>query len=91
MAPHLFCCALPVVLAALSLIAPAADCHRFEIIPHAYMPFLFLFSGLMLGLGYYFTFFKCDCKGSGHRRQKIILYIVTALFLLGVFMFYTSH
>jgi len=89
--PHLFCCALPLALAAISVIAPATGSRHIEIVPHEYMPFLFLFSGLMLAVGYYFTFFKCDCSGAGHRRQKILLYAVTLLFLIGLAMYFLSH
>jgi len=92
LAPHLICCVLPLALAAMSLIAPVSGSSHVEIIPREYMPLLFLFSGLMLAGGYYFTFFKCPCDGSaGHRRQKIALYIVTALFIASIVMYFASH
>jgi len=95
--PHLFCCVLPTVLAALSLIAPAGDAVRWQIIPESWMPWLFVLSGIMLGISYTLVFrphcdCHCDeCDAHEHRTQKIILAVVTVLFVTSLTIHLFAH
>ena len=95
--PHLFCCVLPTVLAALSLVAPAGDMARWQIIPESWMPWLFVISGVMLAISYYLVFRpKCDCHCDEcdvhhHRGEKIVLIVVTTLFVISLTIHLAAH
>lgn len=93
--PHIFCCGIPMILALVGLIAP--DAAHFHILPHWMEPWLFVFSGAMLVLSWYLILrdcrCKCDCCNSkkAHRRQKIILGIITAAFVISLALHILSH
>lgn len=93
-APHIFCCGLPMVLAIVGLVAP--DAAHFHIIPHEWEPFLFIFSGAMLVLSWWMLWHdcECDCEKCGkksHRTQKIILSVITVLFIISLILHMISH
>ncbi|MBR6597823.1 MAG: hypothetical protein IKL37_03135 [Alphaproteobacteria bacterium] len=94
-APHIFCCGLPMVLAIIGLVAP--DAAHFHLLPHWIEPWLFIFSGIMLVVSWLLVMRDCKCtcdtchKPTGHRTQKIILSIITILFVVSVILHLHIH
>jgi len=94
-APHIFCCGIPMFLAVVGLIAP--DAAHFHILPHWMEPWLFVFSGVMLGLSWYLVVRDCRCAcehcgaGGSHRTQKIILGVITFAFIISLVLHFVSH
>ena len=95
--PHLFCCVLPIVLAILSLFAPEVA-HSSNFIPEWVEPWLFVFSALMLGLSWIFVVRDCHCEcdvchntHENHMPQKVILAVVTTLFVISVVIHIIAH
>lgn len=92
--PHLFCCVLPIVLAIISLFAPEAA-HSSFLLPEWIEPWLFVFSALMLGLSWLFVIRECPCKceqcHDKHTPQKIILCVVTVLFVISIVLHMAAH
>lgn len=86
--PHLFCCVLPIVLSVIGLIAP--EISHTDFIPEWIEPWLFVFSALMLGLSWVLTFQDCPCaeceQDKHHKTQKIILAVITCIFIVSVFL-----
>ena len=105
-ASHLFCCILPTLAALLSLavgvgLLPTAFTILHDVI-HGYEIPIILFSGLMLGLGWwaYWLARKTDCHALGHDehachkttdRSRIYLVIGTILFLVNLCVYFTLH
>lgn len=91
--PHLFCCVLPIVLSLVGLFAP--EIAHTEFIPEWLEPWLFVFSALMLGLSWVLTIQDCPCAECGgeksHKKQKIILGVITILFIVSVLLHLISH
>jgi hypothetical protein len=91
--PHLFCCVLPIVLSLIGLFAPEVAHTAF--IPEWIEPWLFVFSALMLGLSWILTLQDCPCAECGeeksHKTQKIILAVITTLFVISVILHVFSH
>lgn len=83
------------VLALVGLIAP--DMAHFHILPHWLEPWLFVFSGAILGLSWYLVArdCKCACEHCGgnrtHRVQKIILGVISAIFVVSLILHLISH
>ena len=94
--PHLFCCVLPIILAIISLFAPEVA-HDSRFVPDWIEPWLFVFSALMLGLSWIFVIrdCRCDCgmchNNERHTPQKIILGVVTVLFIASVILHICVH
>ena len=94
--PHLFCCVLPIVLSVISLFAPEVA-HSSLLMPEWLEPWIFVFSALMLGLSWIFVLRECPCKcdeykeESNHRPQKIILAVVTILFIISIVLHIMAH
>lgn len=94
-APHIFCCGIPMILAIIGLIAP--DAAHFHILPHWLEPWLFVFSGVMLGLSWYLVMRDCECacahcdKNNSHKTQKIILGVITVAFIISLILHIVSH
>ena len=91
--PHLFCCVLPIVLSLIGLFAP--EIAHTSFIPESLEPWLFVFSALMLCLSWILVYQDCPCnecdeKGV-HKKQKTVLIIVTALFVISVILHLISH
>ena len=86
--PHIFCCGVPIALSVIGLIAP--ESAHFHLIPHEWEPFLFVVSGALLALSWYMVARDCRCKcehcdgDKSHRTQKIIMSVITILFVLSV-------
>jgi len=93
--PHVFCCGLPIALSLIGLIAP--DAAHFHIVPHWMEPWIFVFSGLMLVLSWYLVARDCHCEcnhchgGNAHHAQKIILGIITIIFLISIILHMMAH
>lgn len=93
--PHIFCCGIPMTLALIGLIAP--DMAHFHILPHWLEPWLFVFSGLTLGLSWWLILRDCRCAcehcggGQTHKIQKIILGIISAIFVISLVLHFISH
>ncbi|MCL2538081.1 MAG: hypothetical protein FWF34_02225 [Alphaproteobacteria bacterium] len=94
-APHLFCCGVPILMAVMSLVAPGAHIWHFHLIPDRWMPAVFVASVIMLAIGYYFAFRshkECKDHNHNHKAQKIIIYIATALFIVSIVLhFFIGH
>lgn len=94
--PHLFCCVLPIVLSVVSLFVPEVA-HSSFFMPEWLEPWLFVFSALMLGLSWLLVIRDCPCKcgachdESGHKPQKIILIVVTVLFIASIALHIVAH
>ena len=94
-APHIFCCGVPMLLAVIGLIAP--DAAHFHILPHWMDPWLFVFSGAMLGLSWYMVGRDCGCECEqcggkySHKTQKIILSVITVVFIISLILHFISH
>ncbi len=94
-APHIFCCGLPILMAIVGLIAP--DAAHFHILPHWAEPWLFILSGIMLITSWYLIVRDCKCtcdtchNKSSHKTQKIILSIITILFIASIILHLYAH
>ena len=94
-APHIFCCGMPLILAIMGLVAP--DVAHFHILPHWMEPWLFVFSGGMLGLSWWMVMRDCKCEcehcdgSKAHRAQKIILGTISTIFVLSLILHLISH
>ncbi len=84
--PHLFCCVLPMVLAVVGLFAPEFAHTHF--IPDWVEPWLFVFSAVMLVISWVLVMRDCQCSCDHcadtrhHRIQKVILAVITVIFIL---------
>ena len=93
--PHIFCCGLPIVLSVIGLIAP--ESAHFHLIPHEWEPFLFVISGVMLAISWYLVARDCKCScehcdgDKSHRVQKIIMSVITVLFIASILLHLISH
>jgi len=91
--PHLFCCVLPIVLAIVGLFAP--EFAHSSLIPEWLEPWLFVFSALMLGLSWVLVLPDCPCSDcddeKNHKKQKIILSVITILFVISVVLHILAH
>ena len=91
--PHLFCCVLPIVLSVVGLFAP--EFAHASFIPDWIEPWIFVFSALMLGLSWILVLHECPCAECGddksHKKQKIILTIITVLFIVSVILHILAH
>ncbi len=93
--PHLFCCVLPIVLSVISLFAP--EVAHAEFIPHWFEPWLFVFSAVMLVVSWYLVLRDCKCEcehcheKGGHKTQKIILGIITIIFIVSLILHLLAH
>ena len=91
--PHLFCCVLPIVLSVIGLVAP--EITHSPLIPEWVEPWLFVFSSLMLGLSWILVLGDCPCaecdEEKSHKKQKIILSVITILFLISIILHLVSH
>lgn len=91
--PHLFCCVLPIVLSLVGLFAPEIAHSSF--VPEWVEPWLFVFSALMLGLSWVLVLRDCPCAERGeeksHKRQKIVLSVITILFVISIVLHMLSH
>lgn len=92
--PHLFCCVLPIVLSIVSLFTP--EVAHAEFIPHWFEPWLFVFSGLMLCLSWFLVARDCHCEcehchGEHHHTQKIILAVITIIFIVSIILHFIAH
>lgn len=91
--PHLFCCVLPIVLSLVGLFAP--EFAHTDFIPEWIEPWLFVFSALMLGLSWILVLQDCPCaeckEEKNHKTQKIILSVITILFVGSIFVHVLTH
>ena len=91
--PHLFCCVLPIVLALVGLVAPEIAHSSF--IPEWIEPYLFVFSALMLGISWLLVARDCPCaeceSEKSHKTQKIILSVITVVFILSILLHIFAH
>lgn len=91
--PHLFCCVLPIVLSVIGLVAP--EIAHTPFIPGWIEPWLFVFSSLMLGISWILVLHDCPCAECDdektHKKQKIILCVITALFIISVILHMFAH
>lgn len=91
--PHLFCCVLPIVLSLVGLFAPEIAHSSF--VPEWVEPWLFVFSALMLGLSWVLVLRDCPCaecgKEKSHKRQKIVLSVITILFVISIILHMLLH
>lgn len=91
--PHLFCCVLPIVLSVIGLFAPEIAHSSF--VPEWIEPWIFVFSALMLGLSWILTLRDCPCaecdEDKSHKTQKIILSVITILFVVSIFLHIFAH
>lgn len=95
--PHLFCCVLPIILSIIGLFAPEIA-HSSYFMPEWIEPWLFVFSALMLGLSWLLVIRDCHCgcdvchsKNENHKPQKIILGVVSVLFIVSVVLHIVAH
>ena len=93
--PHIFCCGLPIALSVIGLIAP--ESAHLHIIPHEWEPMLFVISGAMLILSWMLVLRDCGCRceqcdgKKSHKTQKIIMGVITALYILSVLLHILTH
>lgn len=93
--PHIFCCGLPIALSVIGLIAP--ESAHFHLIPHEWEPFLFVISGAMLAFSWYLVVRDCHCQcehcggDKSHRTQKVIMSVITILFMLSILLYFIRH
>ncbi|MBR1380051.1 MAG: hypothetical protein IJ560_00465 [Alphaproteobacteria bacterium] len=93
--PHMFCCVLPIALSVAGLVAP--EFAHTQIVQEWVEPWMFVFSALMMGLSWVLVIRDCRCHcghchgESNHRFQKIILGIVTILFIVSVTIHIVAH
>jgi SNF family Na+-dependent transporter len=94
-APHIFCCGIPMTLAIIGLIAP--DMAHFHILPHWMEPWLFVFSGIMLLISWLLVFRDCECEckhcdsKKSHKTQKILIGIISVIFIISLVLHFISH
>lgn len=94
-APHIFCCGLPLLLAIIGVFAP--DMAHMHILPHWLEPWLFVFSGVMLGVSWWMVGRDCGCAcehcdGAGsHRTQKILLGVISVAFFISIIVHLLAH
>ena len=86
--PHLFCCVMPIVLSLIGLFAPEISHTSF--IPEWVEPWIFVFSALMLVLSWVLIYQDCPCaecnEEKSHKKQKIILAVITILFITSILL-----
>ena len=86
--PHLFCCVLPIVLSLVGLFAP--EIAHTSFMPEWVEPWLFVFSALMLCLSWVLVWQDCPCTECGqnksHKKQKIILGLITGVFVISIIL-----
>ena len=91
--PHLFCCVLPIVLSLIGLFAP--EMAHTPLIPESVEPWIFVFSALMLLLSWMLVLRDCpcaECDGEkSHKTQKIILSIITVIFVISIILHIFAH
>ena len=91
--PHLFCCVLPIVLSLIGLFAP--EIAHTSFIPEEIEPYIFVFSAVMLCLSWVLIWRDCPCNEcdakNTHKKQKIILSVVTVLFVISIILHLISH
>ena len=91
--PHLFCCVLPIVLSLVGLFAP--EIAHSSVVTEWVEPWLFVFSALMLRLSWVLVLRDCPCSECGeeksHKRQKIVLSVITILFVISIVLHMLSH
>jgi hypothetical protein len=91
--PHLFCCVLPVVLSLIGLFAP--EVAHASLVPEWLEPWIFVFSALMLGLSWILVLRDCPCaeceEEKAHKTQKIILSVITLLFVISIVLHIFAH
>ena len=93
--PHVFCCGMPIALSLVGLFAP--ETTHIEIIPHWMEVWIFVVSGLLLALSWVLVMRDCGCGCDAchgrrsHRMQKIILAVITVLFVLSLFLHLFLH
>ena len=91
--PHLFCCVLPIVLSVIGLFAP--EIAHTPFIPEWVEPWLFVFSAMMLGISWILVLRDCPCAecdvDKSHKKQKIILSIITILFIISIVLHMFAH
>lgn len=93
--PHIFCCGLPLLLAIIGVIAP--DMAHLHILPHWLEPWLFVFSGVMLGVSWWMVGRDCGCAcnhcdgAASHRTQKILLGIISVAFFISIVLHLLAH
>ena len=94
--PHVFCCGMPLALALIGLFAPEAA--HINLVPEWLEPWIFVVSAGALGLSWVMVVRDCRCAcdhchgDKGHHTQKIILGVVTLLFIASVLLHLgTSH
>ncbi|MEE1110732.1 MAG: hypothetical protein UIH99_00785 [Alphaproteobacteria bacterium] len=93
--PHIFCCGIPMALAIIGLIAP--DAAHFHLLPHWMEPWLFVFSGYILGLSWYMILRDCGCQcehcdgKKSHKVQKTTISIITVIFIVSIILHFISH
>jgi len=93
--PHIFCCGVPIALSIIGLIAP--ESAHFHIIPEWLEPWIFVFSAGMLGLSWVMVMRECGCAcdhchgAHNHRTQKIILGVVTIIFIISILLHIAAH
>ena len=93
--PHIFCCVLPVVMGIVGLFAP--EVAHTEYIPEWIEPWIFVLSSIMLGMSWIFVLRDCPCCNDDHCDddhhvpQKILLGIITVLFIISVILHIAAH
>ena len=91
--PHLFCCVLPIILSLIGLFAP--EIAHTPLIPQWIEPWLFVFSAMMLGISWVLVLYDCPCaecsEENTHRKQKIVLTVITLLFIISVVLHIFAH
>lgn len=91
--PHLFCCVLPIFLSIIGLFAPEISHTAF--VPEWIEPWIFVFSAIMLGISWILVLRDCPCAeceaDKSHKKQKIILGIITAIFIISIALHIIAH
>ena len=93
--PHVFCCGVPVALGLIGLVAPEfAHAHM---LPQWLEPWLFVVSAGALGLSWVMVVRECRCAcnhchgAKNHHWQKIILGVLTVVFIASVLLHIAAH
>ena len=93
--PHMFCCVLPIVLSVVGLFAPEFAHSHF--MPEWLEPWIFAFSFVMLGVSWFLVVRECHCEcdhchgDHSHHTSKIILAIITILFVVSTILHVIAH
>ena len=88
--PHIFCCGLPIALSVVGLVAP--EMAHTHIIPAWMEPWIFVIGACALAFSWIMIARDCGCACDSchgartHRRQKIILGLITALFVISILL-----